>query len=144
MDRVAYGWHVNIFQLLVLVGIVVAGCYVGRHLASYWGIPGLIGGFILGVGSAVLVFGGLFRLVMLWHRWRPMRPPCRNGTCMSDNYRVVSWTRDEAVFQCGCGAKYVEKRRRFMELAEDGSAKPYMIKRGFTGRWERDEPGLPA
>lgn len=134
----------NVFELGFVLIVVLAGYYVGKTLGFYWGTLGWVAGFILGIVSAASLFIGLFRLVDLWHRWRPMRPPCRSGKCMSGDYNPLLRPGNEVIFQCGCGTKYVKKGRRFMELGGDGSARPYMIKRGLSGRWEKDEPSLSA
>ena len=99
-------------------------------------------GYVIGLptGAAVML-GILSGATLTWiyiqgllFRGVPAFPVCRNGCCrggrLSDpgDYKTV-WNDDWTVrgFRCRCGVTYQKVGRRFVELAPDGSLKPYLI-----------------
>jgi hypothetical protein len=127
----------NIFELLMFSSIAAAGYICGKWLSIYYGIIGLFSGIILGASLALGAWLVLFKLSHLYVKWHPIRPICKNGKCSFRNYKLLEW-KDRVVFQCRCGTKYLKKGRRFMEILDDGSTKPYMKIHGFFGKWKED------
>jgi hypothetical protein len=125
--------------MLVFAGVLTATCMGNRFgFAGYViGLPtgaAIMLGILSGAtGSWVYIQGLLFRGV-------PGFPVCRNGCCrggrLSDpgDYKTV-WNDDWTVrgFRCRCGVTYQKDGRRFVELAPDGSFKPYLIWRRLKG-----------
>jgi hypothetical protein len=99
-------------------------------------------GYVIGLSTGAAVMLGILSLATLtWiciqgllSRGVPEFPVCRNGCCrgghLSDpgDYKTV-WNDDWTVrgFRCRCGATYQKVGRRFVEVAPDGSLKPYLI-----------------
>ncbi len=135
----------------LLVGMLaVAGLLTAFWMGSRLGFVG----YILGLPMGAAVMLGILSCVSLrWTYfqgilWRgvPAFPVCRSGCCrgsgLSDlgDYTVV-WNNDWTVrgVRCRCGVTYKKIGRRFVELGEDGSMKPYLIWRRFKG-WCPDLP----
>lgn len=138
---------------------VVLGIATGVALASYlrirWGWPGIPVGFICGAGAWYVGVPAFFRLV----EWlRPISPRCRCGRGGFENYRHEKWLHnadgksDGCIEVCKkCGARYLFKNWRFLEILPDGSFRPYMIAKPAIG-WRPEEgpveylsePGPPA
>ena len=92
----------------------------------------------IGYGLGFLV-GDVAGLFLLWSlvRWRTKLflsfPPCRRGKCLQFErdytYRQgtlsgwIDWGKYH--YRCRCGDQYLRKGNRFMEVAPDGSLKPY-------------------
>ncbi len=131
----------NAIELAVLVGIIWVGCICGKALGAYFGVPGWIAGFVLGGALVPAVCYVLRRLLDLWHRWRPLRPICREGNCSSDDYKLLDCSEERAVFLCRCGIRYVQTRNRFGEILDDESVRPYMKRSGILSRWREDREG---
>lgn len=145
-------------------GAVLGAPYGAAILAERWGswgaIPGFIGGGIVGFGGGLIAGFGLMFLLDLanwpfeaWQRkHRPYPPPCRNGKCGTDDYKVV---RTPAGFyprfhispvgwRCGCGDLYVGTQDcRFLQINEaEGKLIPYLRYRMFKP-WEPDTAPPP-
>lgn len=130
--------RMNVSELALLVGAIGVGCICGKALGVWFGVPGWIGGFLSGCALVGAAYYGLLRLIERWHLWRPLRPVCRAGQCSSDDYELLDVSPGRAVFRCRCGTKYVRTGGRFGELADDGSVRPYMRRRGVLHAWEED------
>lgn len=127
----------NLFELLMFASIIAAGYFCGKWMGVYYGIVGWIIGFILGSSLAVAAWFALNKLIRLRAKWRPIRPICKNGKCPARVYKLLE-CKERVVFQCRCGTKYLKNGRRFMEMLDDGSTKPYMRRCGLFGKWEKD------
>ncbi len=130
--------------LLLILGAsgLLAAIWLGRP----WGFigylfgPGIGAALMLALLSAVTVTG--IAVQNLLYRGIPWLPVCRNGCCrggrLSDlrDYQVV-WNSDWTVrgFRCRCGITHQKIGRRFVEIAEDGSIKHYLIWKPFKGWW---------
>jgi hypothetical protein len=127
------------FWILVSGGVLTA-----LVLGSCVGFLGYVVGFPLGAAAMLVILssaslawtcaqGILFRGV-------PLFPVCRNGCCrgggLADpgDYTMV-WDTDCTVreFRCRCGDAYRKVGRRFVEVAADGTCKPYLIWSRFRG-----------
>ena len=128
----------NIFELLTVLAIIVAGYFGGKLLALHLGLMGWIVGSILGCVLAILAYQVFRFLLKLSDKWLPPRPPCNNGKCFYDDYEFVEAKQDgDAVFRCKCGTKYIQSLAYFKEILSEGSLKPYM-KKNKIGQWIPD------
>ncbi len=131
----------TVFHVLWLSFVFICAYLAGRKLAIYWGKAGWVVGALVGVACGFLLFHAFWLLATLYQRFRPLRPPCRQGRCRSNDYeiRVIakegSW---ESESKCKCGDMYVRRGNRFMLLRADGSTHPYMLRRRFHN-WETDK-----
>jgi MFS family permease len=127
---------VNIFELGLVLAIITVGYFCGKWLGFHCGVVGWILGFLVAIilGGAGLVI--MRKLLVLWHKWRPFRPPCKNGKCSNDDYEFVEFSEDGVILRCRCGLKYSHKGRYFMEILDDGSTRPYMKRHGCLRGWK--------
>ena len=132
----------SLCQLLPL--FVVGSAAIGGAIAAFLGLDpfmGLTFGFLAGL-SPLTLFGLGYALMM---RWRPDRPVCRTGACGSLDYEFLEWRKSETedgrpfsfVYRCRCGHRYIQHDKRFLELLDDGTEKPFM-RVSEWGRWRRD------
>jgi hypothetical protein len=94
---------------------------------------------------AILCTGavGWIAIQNLLFRGVPWLPVCRNGCCRGGrlaglgDYKPV-WNDNCSVrgFRCRCGITYQKVGPRFVELAPDGSFRPYLV-------WNRLQGWLP-
>ena len=129
----------NIFFMLTIAFVVACGAVVSKILKCYgptWDILG----FIAGLGLGILILVLLRRMTDVWCAWRPIRPLCKHGKCAAMDYQLIE-LREDGVFLCRCGTKYIRKGRRFLELREDGSCSPYMRRLWVLGKWQEDTDG---
>ena len=123
---------------LLLGTLGYAGLLTAIWIGNRFGFLGYLIGLSIGaaVMLAILAGGAIIRMYiqgLLFHGV-PAFPVCRNGCCrggrLSDpgDYNIV-WNDDWTVrgFRCRCGVTYQKVGRRFVELAPDGSFKPYLI-----------------
>jgi len=130
----------NIFELLILAMIIVSGYFSGKLCASHLGVIGWIFGFIIGIIFAVVALITLKKCSNIFDKRYPIIPSCKNGKCTFDDYEVIKCLEDNSTFfRCKCGIKYIKKGKHFMEIIGDGSAIPYMKRKGILGRWEKDK-----
>ncbi len=125
----------TVIELAFFLVHVIAGVFLGSLLFEPFGTTGAIGGFMLGFSFSF----GLLWASSMFHDYMkeqyPRRPRCRRGECRWDCYR---WKEDQdggALFRCNCGDLYLRKGREFLEVLQDGSTRPYMIKKRFHG-WQ--------
>lgn len=128
--------YVNSFDLIAFALILACGGFGAEILARLGTAAGMFG-FVLGIGLGSLTYWTLCRLMDMWDAKRPLRPICKNGRCAAADYALIA-LRENGVFYCRCGTTYIRKGLRFMELNEDGSCTPYMRRRWFLGKWEKD------
>jgi hypothetical protein len=132
-----------LLSVLALAGILNA-IWMANHFGYIGYVIGLPAGaammlVILSIGTLAWTYvrGLLFSGV-------PGFPVCRNGCCrggrLADpgDYTTV-WNDDWTVrgFRCRCGDVYQKVGRRFVEVAPDGSSKPYLIWSRVMG-WRPD------
>lgn len=132
----------------LLLGILgSAGLLTAIGMGKSWGLIG----YVIGLPTGVAVMLGILSGASLtWtyirgllFRGVPALPVCRNGCCrggrLSDpgDYKI-DWNDNWTVrgFRCRCGDTYQKIGRRFVELAPDGSFKPYLI-------WSRHKGWCP-
>jgi hypothetical protein len=125
---------IELGSMAIWAGIVVAGGWVGAH---WWGVPGGVGGAVVGIATPLLV-EWLGTAIL---RGRPAKPPCRNGRCDQAQYRVVS-TNGEIVYECQCMDRYAlvnmpGGRTAFVSVDADGVRSAYMS-HGLWGPWVDD------
>jgi hypothetical protein len=151
----------TLFEVIAMMTIV-AGLSFGA--AAAWGeggwamVWGALRGAFFGFAGYFVVMMALMTLLALALRWRPMFPTCRQGRCKDTDYRYLYL--DEAapqahqqlqdshggkLLRCACGTVYLDslRDRRFYEVAEDGSLRPFRRYRPF-GRWQPDTGEAPA
>ena len=98
--------QITSFHVLEFSFVGICGGFAGLKLAAYWGEAGWLVGVLVGVTCGFLLLRALWLLAGLYHRFRPLRPPCRQGPCHSDDYelRVVAKERSwEAENKCKWG-----------------------------------------
>ena|SRR5688572_9919508 len=120
----------TLIELLIFLINCTIGCVLAIRLYAISGsvllaVVGGIGGFLFGVVCVL----ALRQVANVWYKFFPLRPPCRRGNCLSDDYvwnAELSQLQKKDVFVCKCGDRYVRNKRRFDELLEDGSIRPFM------------------
>lgn len=116
------------FFFSCLLGVLCGwwfGCYIGG-----WA-------WIVGIVLGILLIGGMRIVLDLFYKWRPMRPNCRLGKCMVDDYDYIKRTNEGVFFTCKCGGTYLLTNGHFKEVLPGGTTVAYM-KRNKLGRWIRD------
>jgi hypothetical protein len=80
----------------------------------------------------------------------PWLPTCRQGRCVGGrltDFGDYNSVKDEEGglfgFRCRCGDIYRKVGRRFVEVAPDGSIRPYLIWSRTWGWIDDDEPQFP-
>jgi hypothetical protein len=135
----------EVFTFLILV---LAGLVVGSWLGERFGCFGFLVGLPLGAAAmlGILYVGALswdyaVRLIL---REEPWLPTCRQRKCKggrppdSGDYAWVKVNGDLWGFRCRCGDTYRKVGRRFVELAPDGTFRPYLICKPLRG-WCADQ-----
>lgn len=117
-------------------------------MGSRFGLLGYVIGLPAGAAMILLILSGA---ALTWTYIQgllftgvPGFPVCRNGCCRGGRladpgvYTIV-WNDDWTVrgFRCRCGDVYQKIGRRFVEVAPDGSFKPYLIWSRVKG-WRPD------
>lgn len=123
--------------MLFLFGWIICGI-VGSYLLRHWGLPAEIAGF---GGGIALSFGGFRFFNFVVDTWIPETPKCQCGLQESGSYEFQEWSKDEngaivgGIYQCPqCGRRYLKTTRKFDEVLEDETTRPYKMHRPF-GRW---------
>jgi hypothetical protein len=130
---------INCF-LAVVVGIVLSGVYYRFTHEKIGAVLLALAGAGLGFWLALRLMEGLRKLIDGWYHVFPLRPPCRNGNCGSDDYQwdaAASGPLKGDVFICKCGDRYLRKARCFDLLTPDGTREPYMRRHLLIRRWSR-------
>jgi hypothetical protein len=120
----------TLIEILVVVFSLSIGCQVAMSAGNHYGLFGGLLGFLVGVAILPAILA-----VLLWfsRQWFGVgHPPCRSGTCASDDYRY-EMDRGRLLLRCACGRRYQESGRHFDELAADASVIPYMTWKPFHG-----------
>lgn len=129
----------NLVLLLLFLGCIFISVPISQAFDRLFSTPLAL---VFGIGTSVLLVGlvyGLLRvLVLLLNRWRPVRPLCRQGKCLADDYEFIERTEQGRLFECRCGTRYIHSGMRFLECSDDGQIKPYM-KHAQFGRWCKDD-----
>jgi len=127
----------NLFELIFVVGWIACGV-AGSLFLKHWGFAAGIVGF----GGGMALAFGVFRLLNLMiNIWIPITPNCRCGSLGKCAYEFIEWRKDEngtiigGIYKCHqCSRCYLKTPRKFEEVLEDGSTRPYKLHRLF-GRW---------
>ena len=131
----------NVFELVMLVGVIAFAYTMGQFLGASYGICGWIVG--VGVGALVPVLA-LHFLRRCYGPGSPLLPSCRQGKCRENDYRHLRETSEGNLFKCRCGDKYLLSGNQFMEVLSDGTTRAYMILRRpggmWGGTWEVESP----
>ena len=125
---------------LLLLGSTLGGGAIAASL-GHAPLAGALTGFLLGLSPLVLL--GL--AYACWNGWRPDRPRCRMGRCGADDYEflerretpLAGGPMQSYLYRCRCGDRYVQRGRRFVQIATDGTEQPFMAVSGW-GRWSTD------
>lgn len=124
---------IELLVFLWLLGCVVGGAAWGGARSAWLVLPGVVGGFVLGLAVPIAVIWPLD--VYCRRRW-PARPPCFAGRCGADDYRDA-FDDGRGRWTCACGDVYVDRDGRFLRLVRDDVELPYMRK-DDRGRWTPD------
>jgi hypothetical protein len=132
----------TLIELALFLINVVIGCFIGIRIYAasgsiLFGVVGLIVGFLLSILFWIL----LRKILDVWYKIFPLRPPCRQGKCDSDDYRFnieLSKSIKKDVFVCKCGDKYIHRGRLFCELLDDGSIQPFMKHPFLFRKWSKN------
>jgi hypothetical protein len=129
---------VDVSGPILLFLLSFAGVLGAYGLGKYLGCIGYVFGLSIGAGAmlAILYAGAVAWLLIrnLLFRGIPWLPWCRNGCCRGGilahmgDYKPV-WNDDGILrgFRCRCGIVYRKVGRHFVEIAPDGSFKPYRV-----------------
>jgi hypothetical protein len=128
---------VSLIELLSVTLIITCGFLLGHSLGQRWGMTGWLVGIPMGIALGFLPLLGLVAAGKVYHRYRPLRPICRQGKCGAEAYSVIKITPQGWSFRCRCGDMYLSKGYRFGELLPDGSVRPYMVRAPFRD-WKPD------
>ncbi|MDK2127080.1 hypothetical protein [Parachitinimonas caeni] len=101
---------------------------------QYEALLGQVGALIVGF-SLVVLFRLLLRLTLiLKNHFLPIRPPCLCGRAGIEMRMVqFDYEKDEALFHCACGRRYLHRQNDFFEILDDG-LRLYM-KQGKYWQW---------
>lgn len=131
---------IEMLIFIALVVFIIVGAMCGQKYFSYgWLLGGVLGIIALLVCvfllSAIIdcTSGGFTRI-----------PKCHNGCCHGPStfsgdegdYEICQ-EGDSFYRKCKCNNKYQLRGRRFMIITENGTEKPYLIRRCFKG-WCKD------
>jgi hypothetical protein len=125
---------VELFFFVMYAGLAaVAAMWAAHRYGWLAGIGGFLAGFFgLWVGLAALARFSDF-LIAIIYSGRPPRPACRTGKCHSLDYKFESLSNGQYDYRCQCGLHYRKCGRRFLEVQDDGSVRPYRIWKAFRG-----------
>jgi hypothetical protein len=129
----------NLVEMFVLVFLSALFGLLGLYLSEHFGLLGWLGALpgVAGVTLILFVLSNGYRELfwMTTHSFR-QRPICRMGKCTSRRYYVLEADREEAMFRCRCGDRYVSHGDSFLQVQQDGTRHPYMVQ-SSSGSWER-------
>jgi hypothetical protein len=110
------------------------------------GFEGGVLGFVAGLAARWLVVRGMLWFINARQQKGPAFPPCANGVCSGNDYKVTHEGPTGVLYTCRCGGAYVLESAglfhgvRFDRVEEGGALQPYMVRRPFS-HWrplERD------
>jgi hypothetical protein len=136
-------------EFFLLLMLVMAGLFAAIWGGERFGCVGYLLGLPLGV---VAMFGAVYAFALAWAYVEgllfdgvPWLPTCRQGRCVGGrltDFGDYQSVRDDKGglfgFRCRCGDTYRKVGRRFVEIAPDGSIRPYLIWSRVKG-WIADE-----
>lgn len=129
----------TIAMILTIIVALSGGIVVAGISGSNLGWIGYVGGFVVGLFGALLVFGALIYSIIISVGIIVgfSYPVCSNGSCRDgaspNNNYSFEMIEGKLVAHCRCGDLYVKKGRRVFRLETDGSLTPYMIWKPFLG-----------
>jgi hypothetical protein len=140
---------IRLSDLLFLLMLALAGLLTASWAGDRFGCVGYILGLPLGV---VAMFGAVYAFALAWVYVEgllfdgvPWLPTCRKGRCVGGrltDFGDYNSVRDGKGglfgFRCRCGDTYRKVGRRFVEVASDGTLRPYLIWSPVKG-WTDDE-----
>ena len=143
-DRTMIG-PTEFFMLLMLA---VAGLLTAIWGGNRFGCVGYVLGLPVGI---VAMFSAIYAAALSWVYVEgllfdgvPWLPACRKGRCKGGrlaefgDYHSIKIDRDRWVFRCRCGDTFKKVGRRFVEVAPDGSFRPYLVWSTIKG-WSADK-----
>lgn len=138
----------------LLLMLAMAGLLTAVWTGARFGCLGYLVGLPLGV---VAMFGMIYAFALTWvyvegllFEGIPWLPTCRQGRCVGGrltdfgDYNSVKDDKDGLFgFRCRCGDMYRKVGRRFVEVAPDGSTRPYLIWSRMRGWIDDEGPQFP-
>ena len=120
---------IEIFVAVAYLAIILSSTIYGAQTYGWLG-------FLLGLALSICAPIGILKLLFWFEDWFwvgiPSIPACRNGQCHCEDYRIEIQDGDP-IYICRCGLRFKKQRRKFFEVGEDGSEKPYLVWRPFRG-----------
>jgi hypothetical protein len=80
---------VSLIELFWLTLLIFGGHFAGHALGQRWGILGWFIGVPAGLAFGLLLMQAFVVAGKLYHRYRPLRPVCRQGKCGPTNYSLI-------------------------------------------------------
>jgi hypothetical protein len=135
----AHEQGMNLFELLVFIGLVFLGGFLGAGIAE---IIGLIRGGdtskLLGCGQVIGSFATFLGLISwgLWFRKTDkIHPPCRCGKSDWKDFELSRAENFRNVWQCVCGKQYSwPKWKLWFEIIDQNTVRLFM-KRNYFRSW---------
>ena len=129
----------NLFELLFVIAGLSISLMAATLATQRWNVGWGILAFVLsGAGWVLLLPLGNVALRLL-NRIVPLRPVCRTGRCVSDDYEYLGLHDDVPLFRCQCGREYIKQGSLFLERDATGELHPYMRRAwGLFWRPQRD------
>ena len=129
----------NLIELLVVIGLIVLGGFLGACIAE---LIGLIHGGdtskIIGRGDAIGSVAALAGLIF-WGIWfgkmDKIHPPCRCGKSNWKDFELSHAENYRNVWQCACGKQYSwPKWQLWFEIIDQNTVRLFM-KRNYFRSW---------
>jgi len=135
----------NLFECLVLMGLLLAGLYIGALASSRFGILGFV--IAAPLGTVLVGFVLWLLLAVATALFEGLLPRCHSGTCRGrfwslDGDYEFDIVEGHSVYICGCLRQYRRVGRRFLERLQDGTLRPYLVFRPLRG-WAPDTGPAP-
>lgn len=135
----------NLFECLVLMGLLLAGLYTGALASSRFGILGFV--IAAPLGTALVGFVLWLLAATAAALFEGLLPRCHSGTCRGrfsslDGDYEFDIVEGHNVYICGCLRQYRRMGRRFLERLPDGTLRPYLAFRPLRG-WAPDTGPAP-
>jgi len=129
----------NLIELLVFIGLIVLGGFLGAGIAALIGL--ICGGNtskIVGHGEAIGSVATLLGLVF-WGMWfgkmDKIHPPCRCGKSDWKDFELSRAENYRNVWQCVCGKQYSwPKWQLWFEIIDQNTVRLFM-KRNYFRSW---------